>query len=188
MNIYVGNLPYSITETDLKEAFSEFGQVSSVTLAVDKFSGQSKGFGFVEMRLQQPCALGQNRSHLRHGRQGAALKHNSATIKHEIADQLKRLRSQRQRIRWTIYRQRSSAQPDSDSPRPDSTSNDPGAQYRRRDPRTLGCRGCHIESVSRLHPFRTQLELARRGASAFRSAPPIGITGAWRRRNSVNHE
>ena len=49
MNIYVGNLPYSTTETDLKEAFSEFGEVSSVTLAVDKFSGQSKGFGFVEM-------------------------------------------------------------------------------------------------------------------------------------------
>ncbi len=49
MNIYVGNLPYSVTETDLEEAFSEFGQVSSVTLVSDKFSGQSKGFGFVEM-------------------------------------------------------------------------------------------------------------------------------------------
>ena len=49
MNIYVGNLPYSVTESDLKEAFSEFGEVSSVTLVSDKFSGQSKGFGFVEM-------------------------------------------------------------------------------------------------------------------------------------------
>jgi len=49
MNIYVGNLPYSVTESDLKEAFSEFGEVSSVNLVSDKFTGQSKGFGFVEM-------------------------------------------------------------------------------------------------------------------------------------------
>jgi RNA recognition motif-containing protein len=49
MNIYVGNLPYSATEDDLKELFSEFGEVASVTLVSDKFSGQSKGFGFVEM-------------------------------------------------------------------------------------------------------------------------------------------
>ena len=49
MNIYVGNLPYSVTDDDLKEAFGEFGEVSSVTLISDKFSGQSKGFGFVEM-------------------------------------------------------------------------------------------------------------------------------------------
>jgi RNA recognition motif-containing protein len=49
MNIYVGNLPYSVTENDLKEAFAEFGEISSVSLISDKFSGQSKGFGFVEM-------------------------------------------------------------------------------------------------------------------------------------------
>lgn len=49
MNIYVGNLAYSVTESDLKEAFSEFGEVTSVNLVMDKFSGQSKGFGFVEM-------------------------------------------------------------------------------------------------------------------------------------------
>lgn len=49
MNIYVGNLPYSVTDNDLKEAFSAFGEVSSVSLVTDKFSGQSKGFGFVEM-------------------------------------------------------------------------------------------------------------------------------------------
>ncbi|MGI9301671.1 MAG: RNA recognition motif domain-containing protein [Gammaproteobacteria bacterium] len=49
MNIYVGNLPYSVTDSDLKEAFAEFGEVSSVTIITDKFSGQSKGFGFVEM-------------------------------------------------------------------------------------------------------------------------------------------
>lgn len=49
MNIYVGNLPYSLTEDDLKAAFSEFGEVSSVNIIMDRMSGQSKGFGFVEM-------------------------------------------------------------------------------------------------------------------------------------------
>ncbi len=49
MNIYVGNLPYSTTEDDLRNAFAEFGTVSSVNVITDKFSGQSKGFAFVEM-------------------------------------------------------------------------------------------------------------------------------------------
>lgn len=49
MNIYIGNLAYSVTEGDLKEAFSAFGEVSSVSLVIDKSSGQSKGFGFIEM-------------------------------------------------------------------------------------------------------------------------------------------
>jgi RNA recognition motif-containing protein len=49
MNIYVGNLSYSVTEDELRDVFSEFGEVSSVKIITDKFSGQSKGFGFVEM-------------------------------------------------------------------------------------------------------------------------------------------
>ncbi len=49
MNIYVGNLPYNLTEDDLRAAFSEFGEVSSANIIMDKMSGQSKGFGFVEM-------------------------------------------------------------------------------------------------------------------------------------------
>lgn len=49
MNIYVGNLAYSVTGDDLTELFSEFGAVTSVNLISDKFSGQSKGFAFVEM-------------------------------------------------------------------------------------------------------------------------------------------
>jgi len=49
MNIYVGQLDYSVTEDDLKDAFSEFGGVSSVNIITEKYSGQSKGFGFVEM-------------------------------------------------------------------------------------------------------------------------------------------
>lgn len=49
MNIYVGNLAYSVTDEDLREAFSAFGEVSSASVIQDKFSGRSKGFGFVEM-------------------------------------------------------------------------------------------------------------------------------------------
>jgi RNA recognition motif-containing protein len=49
MNIYVGNLSYEVTENDMKTAFSEFGEVTSANIIKDKFSGQSKGFGFVEM-------------------------------------------------------------------------------------------------------------------------------------------
>jgi len=49
MNIYVGNLSYSLTEEDLRQAFSEFGQVASVSIIKDQSSGHSKGFGFVEM-------------------------------------------------------------------------------------------------------------------------------------------
>jgi RNA recognition motif-containing protein len=49
MNIYVGNLAREVTEDDLREAFEVYGQVSTVTVIKDKFSGESRGFGFVEM-------------------------------------------------------------------------------------------------------------------------------------------
>jgi RNA recognition motif-containing protein len=49
MNIYVGNLMFDVSETTLKEAFEEFGQVTEVRLIMDKYSGKSKGFGFIEM-------------------------------------------------------------------------------------------------------------------------------------------
>jgi RNA recognition motif-containing protein len=49
MNLYVGNLPYRITEDQLRETFEEFGRVSSCTIIKDKVTGQSKGFGFLEM-------------------------------------------------------------------------------------------------------------------------------------------
>lgn len=49
MNIYVGNLSPQITDEDLLEAFKSFGQVESATVIKDKFSGESRGFGFVEM-------------------------------------------------------------------------------------------------------------------------------------------
>jgi len=49
MKIYVGNLSYQVTEEDLQAAFDPFGQVETVTIIKDRFSGESKGFGFVEM-------------------------------------------------------------------------------------------------------------------------------------------
>ena len=49
MNIYVGNLSYDVTDEELREEFKAFGEVSSVNIIKDKYSGQSKGFAFVEM-------------------------------------------------------------------------------------------------------------------------------------------
>jgi cold-inducible RNA-binding protein len=49
MKIYVGNLSYEVTEDELRTVVEQFGQVESVAIIKDKYSGQSKGFGFVEM-------------------------------------------------------------------------------------------------------------------------------------------
>ena len=49
MNIYVGNLPGTINENDLRESFQAFGEVATASIIKDKFSGDSRGFGFVEM-------------------------------------------------------------------------------------------------------------------------------------------
>jgi RNA recognition motif-containing protein len=49
MNIYAGNLSREVTEDELRQAFEEFGQVEKVNIIKDKYSGESKGFGFVEM-------------------------------------------------------------------------------------------------------------------------------------------
>ena len=49
MNVYVGNLSYDLSEDDLKQAFEEFGEVTSAKIISDRYSGRSKGFGFVEM-------------------------------------------------------------------------------------------------------------------------------------------
>mgnify|MGYP002836934451 FL=1 len=49
MNIYLGNIAWSMTEDAVEALFAEFGTVSSVKIITDKYSGRSKGFGFVEM-------------------------------------------------------------------------------------------------------------------------------------------
>ena len=53
MNIYVGNLSHQTAESNLRQAFEGFGEVSRVNIITDKFSGQPKGFGFVEMPAKE---------------------------------------------------------------------------------------------------------------------------------------
>lgn len=49
MNIYIGNLPYTISEDELRDLFATHGEVSSANIIIDRDSGRSKGFGFIEM-------------------------------------------------------------------------------------------------------------------------------------------
>jgi RNA recognition motif-containing protein len=49
MNIYAGNLPYNTTDEDLRKAFAAYGNVASAKVIIDRETGRSKGFGFVEM-------------------------------------------------------------------------------------------------------------------------------------------
>ena len=53
MNIYVGNLSFEATESDVENAFAEFGDVKSVNVIKDRDTGRSRGFGFVEMRNRE---------------------------------------------------------------------------------------------------------------------------------------
>ncbi|MEN6374286.1 MAG: RNA-binding protein [Smithella sp.] len=55
-NLYVGNLSYKITDEDLKFNFSEAGEIATSSIIKDKFTGQSKGFGFVEMKTEEGAA------------------------------------------------------------------------------------------------------------------------------------
>ena len=77
MNIYVGNLAYSVTDDDLRELFNEFGEVRSASVISDKVTGQSKGFGFVEMQDNSAADMAVKELN---GRQvkGRALKVNEA--------------------------------------------------------------------------------------------------------------
>jgi len=56
MNIYVGNLSSDVTGDDLRQAFGAFGQVESANVITDKFSGESRGFGFIEMPSKDEAA------------------------------------------------------------------------------------------------------------------------------------
>ena len=53
MNIYVGSLSYDVTEYEVRDVFSPYGEISNISIIKDKFSGKSKGFGFVEMPKQE---------------------------------------------------------------------------------------------------------------------------------------
>ena len=77
MNIYVGNLLRDVTEEDLRQTFEAFGKVESVTIIKEKFSGESRGFGFVEMPAKaeaQSAITGLNGKELK----GRPLKVNEA--------------------------------------------------------------------------------------------------------------
>jgi len=77
MNIYVGNLALNATEGDLQQAFEAFGEVTSAKIIKDKYSGESRGFGFVEMPAgaeAQSAINGLNEKELK----GRALKVNEA--------------------------------------------------------------------------------------------------------------
>ena len=52
MNIYIGNMSFETTEDQLRQAFEGYGEVSTVNIIADKYSGESKGFGFVEMSIK----------------------------------------------------------------------------------------------------------------------------------------
>jgi RNA recognition motif-containing protein len=54
--LYVGNLPYTVNEDQLRELFTQVGEIASVTMITDKYTGQSKGFGFVEMSTEDEAA------------------------------------------------------------------------------------------------------------------------------------
>jgi cold-inducible RNA-binding protein len=77
MKIYVGNLSYQTTEETIRQAFEAIGQVTAVTIIKDKYSGQSRGFAFVEMADQ---AQGQTAIKTLNGKEleGQALKVNEA--------------------------------------------------------------------------------------------------------------
>jgi cold-inducible RNA-binding protein len=55
-NLYVGNLSFKVTDDDLRTNFTEAGEVASAAIIKDKFTGQSKGFGFVEMKTDEGAA------------------------------------------------------------------------------------------------------------------------------------
>jgi RNA recognition motif-containing protein len=77
MNIFVGNLSHDVSEEELRSAFSDFGQVSKVTILKDKFTGEPRGFGFVEMpaKAEAEAAIkGMNQKELK----GRALNVNEA--------------------------------------------------------------------------------------------------------------
>jgi len=85
MNIYVGNLSNDATEADLRQAFEAFGQVSSATVIKDRFSGESRGFGFVEMPSKdeaQAALSGLNGQDLK----GRSLKISEARPKQDRGD------------------------------------------------------------------------------------------------------
>jgi RNA recognition motif-containing protein len=74
MKIYVGNLSRDVSEGELKEAFAAFGEIASVAIITDKYSGESRGFGFVEMPKQEEATAAINAMN------GKAIKGRNLTV------------------------------------------------------------------------------------------------------------
>jgi len=74
MNIYVGNLSREVTEEDLRQAFEAFGQVTSVNIIKDRYSGESRGFGFVEISAKSEAEAAIK------GLNGTSLKERTLTV------------------------------------------------------------------------------------------------------------
>lgn len=74
MNIYVGNLSREVTEDELRKAFEAFGQVSTVSIIKDRYSGESRGFGFVEMPTKTEAQAAIN------GLNGTSLKERTLSV------------------------------------------------------------------------------------------------------------
>lgn len=86
MNIYVGNLNYDATENDIRSLFETFGEVTSVKIITDKYTGQSRGIGFIEMsnRKEALAAISElNEKELK----GRAMKVNEAQPKKNFNSQ-----------------------------------------------------------------------------------------------------
>lgn len=74
MNIYVGNLSREVTEAELRQAFEAFGQVASVNIIRDRYSGESRGFAFVEMAVKSEAQAAIN------GLNGTPLKERTLSV------------------------------------------------------------------------------------------------------------
>jgi RNA recognition motif-containing protein len=74
VNIYVGNLSREVTEEELRQAFEPFGQVTSVNIIKDRYSGESRGFGFVEMAMKSEAQAAID------GLNGTSLKERTLTV------------------------------------------------------------------------------------------------------------
>jgi len=79
MTIYVGNIPYAIRENEIAEVFGKYGKIVSIKIITDKYSGRSKGYGFVEMETdeQEELAIKECNKYVISGRALVVLKAHS---------------------------------------------------------------------------------------------------------------
>ena len=98
MRIYVGNLSYDTTEDELRKDFAAFGEVVSVSVVTDRYSGRSKGFAFVEMtnKAEADAAIA--------GLNGKAVKERTLVVKRWIWWRRIRWRKRRRRTWWLRWR------------------------------------------------------------------------------------